>query len=204
MAVRDWIPPAFSRYSRTKQVDAPGSVQESSLEEKVIERPTLEQCFIVLEVDDAEPVAGSVFRRRFKTDSFPENPRHYVAFAVMEDGSLLSIGYVHYTIWEGCALCGGLVVDDRHYRKLPKPLRHTLQDAGGIAELLLRQSFERLPKGTIAIWGHVGDKLSQKVCLRVGFEKTDKQFLLVVWKKEDLTQDEKETWIDRAFAITPF
>lgn len=169
-----------------------------------MELQDIDKCFIILEVDKAEPVVGKLFRRRFGIDTFPKEPRHFIAFAIMEDGSLLSIGYVHYTMWAGCALCGGLVIDDRHYRRLSKTTRRAIQNEGGIAELLLRQTFARLPQDTIAIWGNVGDMQSEKVCLRAGFVKTERKYLLVVWRSLNLTDDEKTAWIDRAYAMTPF
>lgn len=166
--------------------------------------PAIDQCFVVVEVDNAEPIVGGLFRRRFNTDGFPKEPRHFVAFAIKEDGCLLPIGYVHYTMWDGCALCGGLVIDNRHYRRLSTSVRQAIHTAGGIAELLLRQTFARLPKDITAIWGNVGDKQSEKVCLRVGFEKTSRKHLLVVWRDSSLTNEDKACWIDRAYAMTPF
>lgn len=41
--------------------------------------PTLEQVFCIVEVDQAEPLVGNLFRRRFRTDSFPDDPRHFGA-----------------------------------------------------------------------------------------------------------------------------
>lgn len=170
----------------------------------LLESPPIDSFFLILELDDPEPIVGELFRRRFNIDSFPDEPRHFVAFAILEDDALLSLGYVHYTEWQGCALCGGLVVDDRHYRRLPLHLRQSIKASGGIAELLLRRTFEKLPDTTVAIWGYVGDSQSEKVCLRVGFEKTDKQYLLAVWRSADLTPEEKDSWIERAYEITPF
>ena len=164
----------------------------------------LDQVFIVVEVDRAEVFVGSLFRRRFRTDSFPDYPRHFVAFATLPDESLVSLGYVHYTLWQGCALCGGLVIDERHYRRLPTHIRKAIHQAGGVAEQLLRQTFSLLKDNTTAIWGHVGDKQSEKVCLRVGFEPTDSQYVMVVWNSPELTQAEKKEWIERVTALGPF
>lgn len=164
----------------------------------------VDQLLTVAEVDNAEFFAGELFRRRFHTDSFPSEPRHFVAFAAMPGGSLLSLGYVHYTMWEGCALCGGLVIDDRRFRKLPSTTRNTIHRAGGIAELLLRQSFSRLPESTIAIWGHVGNKQSEAVCLRVGFQPTLSEYIMVVWRGSELSDLEKQAWVDRVAALGPF
>jgi len=164
----------------------------------------LDQSFIVEELDQAEVFVGDLFRRRFHTDSFPDYPRHFVAFAVLPDKSLISLGYVHYTMWEGCALCGGLVIDERHYRRLPLPVRQALHQAGGVAELLLRHTFALLRDNIIAIWGHVGDKQSVKVCLRVGFEFTDSKHVMAVWNSPDISQVEKSEWVKRVTALGPF
>jgi hypothetical protein len=160
-------------------------------------------CFVV-EVDAAEKLVGKLFRRRFGIDSFPEEPRHFVAFAVLPDGSLLTLGYVHYTIWESSALCGGLVIDERHYRKLPAHTRKLIKQAGGVAELLLESSFSRLSESTIAIWGHVGDLQSEKVCSRVGFEHTDSEHVMVVWRSSSLSSAEKQNWVNRVAALGAF
>lgn len=164
----------------------------------------VETCFFIVEVDEAEPFVGDLFRRRFNTSYFPEEPRHFVALATMPDKTKLTLGYVHYAMWRGCALCGGLVIDERHFRRLPTPLRRELHDRGGIAELLLRETFKRLPPDIAAIWGYVGDRQSEKVCLRVGFKRTQSKYLMVIWKNPDLSENEKEKWIKRATEIGPF
>lgn len=165
---------------------------------------TIDEVLIVVEVNEAEFFVGDLFRRRFNTPEFPKKPLHFVAFAKLPDGGLLSLGYVHYTLWEGCALTGGLVIDSRHYKKLPASARRIINEAGGIAEMLLRQSFACLPDSTIAIWGYVGDKQSKKVCDRVGYLSTDEDYLLVVWRKEGLSDEAKQKWIKRAATIGPF
>ena len=162
------------------------------------------ESLLVTEVSEAEPIVGDLFRRRFFTDSFPDNPCHYVAFIRYQDGALRPVGYVHYTLVGQVALCGGLVIDNRQFRKLPKQFRHTLHDRGGIAEALLRESFQRLPESISTIWGHVGDLQSEKVCLRVGFERTREKYLLVVWRKSDLPEEKRDQLIDHVAAMTPF
>jgi hypothetical protein len=165
---------------------------------------TLGDVFVVVEVDQAEAFVGDLFRRRFHTNSFPDYPRHFVAFAILPDKRFITLGYVHYTMWEGSALCGGLVIDERHYRRLPLPVRKAIHQAGGVAEQLLRHTFSLLRDNTKAIWGHVGDKQSEKVCLRVGFEFTDSQYVMVVWNSPNLAQAEKKDWVERVNALGPF
>ena len=168
----------------------------------VVENPA--ESLLVTEVSDAEPIVGDLFRRRFFTDSFPDTPCHYIAFIRYRDGTLCPVGYVHYTLTGQVALCGGLVIDNRQFRKLPKQFRQALHESGGIAEALLRESFQRLPESISTIWGHVGDLQSEKVCLRVGFERTREKYLLVVWRKSDLPGEERERLIDHVAAMTPF
>jgi len=166
--------------------------------------PSVEDIFFTVEIDAAELFVGDLFRRRFGTDVFPVYPHHYVAFVTLPDNSLRVMGYVHYKLWQGCALCGGLVIDERNYRKLPGSFRRTIKNAGGIAELILRDTFLLLPEDVIAIWGHVGDSQSEKVCRRVGFERTQTDYLMVIWKKSNLTTSEKNDWIERALSLGAF
>ncbi len=161
-------------------------------------------CFLISEVEEAEAIVGGLFKRRFHTDEFPENPHHYVAFVQYRDGTLRPVGYVHYTLMDESALCGGLVIDNRQFRLLPKDVRAYLHEKGGIAELLLRQTFSRLPSQVCAIWGHVGNLQSERVCLRVGFQRTPEQYLLVVWRHDGITSAEKERLIKKVAAIGPF
>jgi len=165
---------------------------------------SIDDFFFVAEVDSADRLVGDLFRRRFNTSSFPDYPHHYVAFAVLPDKSLLTLGYVHYTFWEGAALCGGLVIDERNFRRLPSCFRHSLKRAGGIAELLLRNTFARLPDSIAAIWGHVGDKQSERVCLRVGFQRTNTEYVMVVWRASVLTESDKREWVRRVSELGAF
>jgi hypothetical protein len=164
----------------------------------------LDSWFSVREIEDAEPLVGELFRRRFHTDSFPGEPRHFVAFARQADGSELTLGYVHYTHWDGCELCGGLVVDDHNYPRLTAEAWQTLCQSGGIAEQLLRQSFAALPGSTQAIWGRIGHPKSEVVCRRVGFEKTDAEYIFVIWRDKRLNAEARQALIERVVGIGPF
>lgn len=212
--LRDWIPPAIiRRLPPPTKTSAPAAEDDGNRVAGLQEPrgkpaaaaipPEVRSFFCIAEVDEAEPLVGALFFRRFNTTRFPGVPRHFVAFATLPDGSLLTLGYVHYSRWEGCELCGGLVIDDRHYRRLPPPMREALKAAGGVAELLLSETFRRLPEETLVIWGYVGDLQSRKVCLRVGFERTEHKYLLAVWRR-DFSPDQKAAWLERAQAIGPF
>lgn len=203
MSVSRFVSRILGRGGQHGRAGAPAAERVGS-ESKAEPGVPFETFFLVLELDQAEAVAGPLFKRRFRTDSFPDTPRHYVAFARLRDASLVSLGYVHYTVLEDVALCGGLVIDDQHYRRLPQNFRAEIVRAGGIAENLLKISFDRLPAQVRSIWGHVGDRQSEKVCLRVGFERTNVQFLLAVWRDASLGESEKAALIQRVEALTPF
>lgn len=159
--------------------------------------------FRVVEVTEADFLVGALFRRRFATDSFPDSPKHFVAFYKGVDGTLLPLGYVHFEIWEGQAMGGGLVIDERLYRRMPPGDRDMIRANGGVAEALLRASIALLSDDLIGIWGYVGDKQAEKVDLRVGFRHTGRLHLMVIWRNEP-DEAGKAYWIERAAAYGPF
>lgn len=159
--------------------------------------------FRVVEVVDADFLVGALFRRRFSTDSFPGSPKHFVAFYKGTDGTLLPLGYVHFEIWEGQAMGGGLVIDERAYRRAARLDREVIRAKGGVAEAMLRESFALLPSNVMAIWAYIGDPLSEKVNRRVGFLPTGEQYLRVIWRSE-LDVDAKAYWLKRVVEYGPF
>lgn len=173
----------------------------STNETLVAPASSINQIVRVEEVSDAEFYAGDLFRRGFGGNP-PDYPRHYVALYRPARSRLTVIGYVHYMTFEDMYLCGGLVIDEREYRKLPEPHRKLIKESGGIAEKLLRDTFARLAHAP-AIWAYVGDRQSEKVCLRAGFRQFDHPHLMVVWNS-DLSDGEKANRIKRAIAFGPF
>jgi hypothetical protein len=211
--LEDWLPPILSRLLRGD--DKPDSPETIPIEPRSesnkndtddSDRPALDidDVFFVVEMDGAEVFVGDLFRRRFNTTTFPECPRHFVAFASLPDESVISLGYVHYSMWEGCALCGGLVKDERHFNILPSYLREMITERGGVAELLFRKTLPLLQDCTTAVWAHVGNKRAEEVCNRVGFQFTESQHVLVAWNSSSLTPLEKEEWVERVTALGPF
>lgn len=162
-----------------------------------------ETIFEVVEVADADFLAGALFRRRFATNDFPATPKHFVAFHRASDGALSVLGYVHFEIWKEQALGGGLVIDERAYRRLPAADRATLRAQGGVAEAMLRQSFALLPDTLIAIWAYIGDALSEKVNRRVGFLPAGEQYIRVIWR-QPLSPAEQAAWLEQVVAYGPF
>lgn len=162
------------------------------------------QMFQVVEVAQADCLVGEMFRRRYQIDTFPEQPRHFVGFYRALDGSVLPLGYVHHTLWGKHSLCGGLVIDDRLYRAVPTSDRAVIREAGGIAEAMLRESFRQLPSDVLAIWARVGHKLSERVCLRVGYRHTSEPYLMVIWTNPQLGEKEKQQAITEVAAYGEF
>lgn len=133
----------------------------------------------VIEVKEATPFIAPLFRSRFGGEP-PDFPRHFIALYRTSDEQWQSLGYVHFTRYGRDYLCGGLVMDDRRYRRVLPEHRQQIANIGGVAELMLRESFLHLGDYDV-IWGYVGDKLAEKVDLRVGFERTEHPYIMAVW-----------------------
>ncbi len=189
-----------------KQFLAKAANQEENREHTMPEghdNIVLEDVLSIVEVDHAQPFVGELFCRRFNTNEFPNIPRHFVAFYRADEHCFVPAGYVHHTPWEGCTLCGGLVIDERLYRKIPAHHRRVIRSAGGIAEQLQRQSFDAVRAEAKVIWGYVGDALARQVDLRVGFEPTDDPYIMAVWLKP-LSEEEKKALFEKVKALGPF
>jgi hypothetical protein len=197
-----------ARPATTASVDATHASHDTAAsdshrepDEAPIDAIALGDILRVEEVSDAEFYAGELFRRRFRGDP-PDFPRHFVPFYRQGRTTYRPVGYVHYTAFEDSWLCGGLVMDDRLYRRMPAPHRKLIKDAGGIAEMMLRDTFARLAQAP-AIWGYVGDKQAEVVDLRAGFRHTHHRHVMVVWNR-DLPDEEKAARIERVIALGPF
>ena len=73
---------------------------------------------------------------------------------------------------------------------------------GGFAEILLKSSFNKLKPWDI-IWGYVGDKLAEKVDLRVGFKHTHRKYIMAVWGK-NYSEVDKYALVEELHKIGPF
>jgi hypothetical protein len=167
------------------------------------ENRQLSEFLQVIEIDNADLFVTALFQRKFHSPP-PDFERHFVAFYKPDPElhAVIPVGYVHQTPYLDCHLCGGLVIDDRVYRTMPIEHRQMIRQAGGIAELLLRDSFSKL-LNTKAIWGYVGDVKAEKVDLRVGFVHTTVKPIMVCWKQE-LAQQEKDVLLAKIVEIGPF
>ena len=163
------------------------------------------ECLGVWEVNDARAVAGELFRRSFGHD-VPDFPRHFVMVYSPPPGSSeagpLVVAYVHHTPFEGVHLTGGMCVDAAVYRKLPKAVFDQVREEGGLATIILRDTFARLGDSAAA-FGFVGEPRARAADLRAGFVDTDRPQLMVFWRRE-LPGDERRRLVDLVDAVGPF
>lgn len=163
---------------------------------------SLGQILRVEQVTTCDFFVGDLFRRRFNTTGAPEWGKHYVAFYREGPGRFSTVGYVNYLKHDDSWLCGGLLSDERFYRRIPEHHRALVRAGGGIAETLLRESFKHL-RDAPAIWGYVGDKKAEAVDLRAGFIHTWHDKVMVVWNRE-LPDEEKDARLRRVIDLGPF
>ena len=169
------------------------------------ERPHWRDRLRTWEVNDARVVAGDLFRRCFG-HPVPDYPRHFVLVHSPEPGSGESpavVAYVHQTRQEEYALCGGMCVDERAYRRFPRWLFEAVREEGGLATIVTRDSVEMLGDECVAVFGHVGEPRARAADLRTGFVDTDREHLMVIWRKALPDEDEKRL-VDRVEALGPF
>jgi len=155
----------------------------------------------LLEVDDAQPLAGDLFKRSFN-DQIPDFPKHFVLVANNEKDTILTLGYVHFTQHLNMYLGGGMCVNSRALRHLPKKTRAQLNEQGGVAFYMLSKAVKKL-KDCEAVFGYVGHKGAYKIDLAVGFEQTKHQHLIVYWKTA-LDQQQQQQTIQSAYEFGPF
>jgi hypothetical protein len=154
------------------------------------------------EVQDAEPYAGALFRRKFG-DPIPNFPHHYVALYKAADGALHVLGYSHAMVVQGIGLGGGSCTDMRVMRMMTAAERAAVRDAGGMLFLLLHFGFERFAQETPVVFAYCGDRRAEMVDLRAGFEKTEYSFLLRRTLRP-LSDEQVAAFTRQAAAIGPF
>ena len=158
------------------------------------------------EVADAAPYAGALFQKKFG-HPIPDYPIHYVAFYQPLNGERKAVAYVHYLAHENTFLCGGMCVDTGVYREMRRDSIDRLElvgEAGGLAEHLLRTTFEMLGP-CAAIFGSVGDATARVVDLRAGFVDTGETHVMVVWRDaRDASDAEKTALIKKIAALGTF
>ena len=159
-----------------------------------------EELLRVEEVVDAKFLAGELFARKFHGPP-PDFPTHYVCFYRVGPTEICVAGYVHCSAFEASYLCGGLVIDDRLYRRMPDRHRAAMRSCGGIARYLMQATCERLAHA--AIFAYVGDARSERVLRSVGFGATDHGFVMARWTRA-LPESAKGALAARVASLGPF
>jgi hypothetical protein len=156
----------------------------------------------VEEVQNGAMLGGPLFRATFGAPP-PAVPRHFVALYRTREEQLRVGAYIHYMAFRDSAwLCGGLCVDRRFYLEAPDSLGACVKRMGGLGEIVLRDTFERLTDRS-AIFGYCGDARQWQHDLNIGFEPAGPPLLLVRWTKA-LADSERDALIERVRAIGPF
>ena len=165
------------------------------------------ECIDTIEVSDARLLAAPLFRRSFG-HPVPPMPRHYVMFyRAPEDGGRgggqpVVVGYTHQLAFEDVYLAGGMCIDPAAYRWFPRWLFDAVKREGGLATIIMRDSFATLGECP-AVFGHVGEKRARLADLRAGFVDTGRLHLMVHWRRP-LPREEQERLIERIAGIGPF
>ena len=155
----------------------------------------------LLEVRDAAPLAGGLFRKHFNA-TIPAFPRHFVLVDRARGEGAPAIGYVHHTRFGDASLAGGLVVAALELRRLDEATAGAVRGEGGLAEFVMRASCASL-EGIAAVFAYMGDTKSIRVNLRVGFVPTEYKYLHVLWK-DALAEDRRKGIVARVGALGAF
>lgn len=161
----------------------------------------LNEIIQIAKVNDGNFFIKALFQRCFGSHA-PDFPNHYVAFYRFDDQRYVPVGYVNFMFYEEVYLVGGMCIDAMFLRKIPKHHRLCMKRSGGIAQALLEFGFEDTSSAP-AQFGYVGDKQAERVDLRVGFVHTGYKYLIVHWNR-DLSEREKQDWIEKIRAVGPF
>ncbi len=135
----------------------------------------------LIEVDNAEPMAGALFKKSFNAQ-IPDFPKHFVLLATDGSETSLTLGYGHVTKHQNIYLGGGMCVNSQALRHLPRSIRRKLSQQGGAAFTLVDKIVKTLDDCD-AVFAYVGHKAAYKIDLAVGFKQTQHEHLIVYWKK---------------------
>jgi hypothetical protein len=155
---------------------------------------------------DASYFAAGLFRDAFNSD-FPVPPKdagwaQYVAFYRWHDGRIETVGFCNFLPFEGLWLEGGLCVRRNFYSRLPAAEGEQCRARGGVAQLIMEAAARELADCD-AWFAYIGDERSLKVCTRVGYRSTGRQYVMVKWFRA-LPPERQEQQIERVAALGPF
>ena len=175
----------------------------------------LDDSLRIFDAGNAERYAAELFRECFGAP-FPvpregcglpiptpaQNWRQYVAIYRWPDGREETVGFCNWIRHGDAYLAGGLCVDERFYRRLPRADFAECRRRGGVAQIILEVSRRALTDAK-ALFGYVGDSRSMAVSLRCGYQRTEHPHLIVNWV-QDPGAEEKAHLIRTVAAIGPF
>ncbi|UXI69466.1 hypothetical protein [Tahibacter amnicola] len=154
------------------------------------------------EVDDAAPLVGAVFERKFG-HAFPEWKHHLIAFYRRDDGALVPLSYVKFFFLGSVMLVGGAFTDGRGFAAMSQEQRDAVTASGGVMVHLLRYGFRHFADRCDAYFGYCGDARAWEVDLAAGFEPVGPERLLAHWHKP-LHANTRKAYIAMAEALGAF
>ena len=132
----------------------------------------------------------------------PENWRQYVAFYRRNDECIEPVGFCNWIRYGDVYLEGGMCVKRNFYRRLPREHWNECRARGGIAQIMMETAARELDD-CVGWFGYCGDRKAHVVDMRVGYQPTRYQYLIVKWFAE-LPDDRKRELEDRIATIGPF
>lgn len=164
--------------------------------------PDVRRFLTITEIDDAEFVAGALFRRKFGSPP-PDFGRHLVAFYRDSAGALHLAGYSHMRPFGDVYLSGGSCSEGGTIRAMAPADREALYAAGGVWYLILRYAFQRFAGCCDAFFGHCGDARAREVAFQAGFEDAGHEHLIVRWHKP-MHPNFRRALVAKTHALGPF
>ena len=181
----------------------------------IIHMTTFNDALKVFETKDAASYAVALFQESFNsafpiptaykildTQIQPEDWRQFVAIYTWPDGIEECVGFCNWIKYKDVYLEGGLAVQRNFYRRLAKPHFAECSARGGIAQIMMDTAATKLTD-CAAGFGYVGDAKSMRVVLRVGYIRTEHQYLIVKWMRS-LPEAERQARIEDVTRIGPF
>jgi hypothetical protein len=132
----------------------------------------------------------------------PHAWHQYVALYKDADNSIRTVGFCNWIRYGDMYLEGGMCVDKRFYRTLPRDEWRDCRDAGGVAQLMMEAAALELNDAS-AWFGYCGDKQALLVDQRADYVATRHRHLIVKWFKE-LTARQQDDLVEAAARIGPF
>jgi len=156
----------------------------------------------ITEIDDAQFIAGDLFRRKFASPP-PPFGRHLVALYGDARNGFRLAGYSHMRPFGDVYLSGGSCSNGETIRAMDPAHRGAIEAAGGVWYLVLKYAFARYADCCDAFFGHCGDRRALEVATAAGFVGAGHEHLIVHWHKP-LHENIRRALVAKAHALGPF